>query len=76
MKKALLILGGLFFIVIGAALVVPSFVDWNQYKDQVRSAVHSLTSISMVRSLDRHDLTGLLLLGSHERKQQPGKDNP
>jgi uncharacterized protein involved in outer membrane biogenesis len=42
-KKALFIIGGLFVLLIGAALVVPSFVDWNQYKDQVRSTVHSLT---------------------------------
>lgn len=43
MKKALLIIGGFFLFVIAAALVIPSIVDWNQYKDQVRSTVHSLT---------------------------------
>ncbi len=42
-KKALLIIGGLFLFVIAAALVIPGIIDWNQYKDQVRSTVHSLT---------------------------------
>ncbi len=42
-KKALLIIGGLFLSVIAAALVIPSIIDWNQYKDQVRSTVYSLT---------------------------------
>ncbi|TVR98758.1 MAG: AsmA family protein [Rhodospirillales bacterium] len=35
LKKILIGIGGLVVLVIAAALIAPSFVDWNQYKDQI-----------------------------------------
>ena len=43
MKKFLLGLLGVVIALVAAALVVPSFLDWNQYKAEIATLVESAT---------------------------------
>lgn len=52
MKRVLLILVGLIVLVVAAALVAPSFIDWNQYKGEIAGAVERATGRTLVMSGD------------------------
>jgi uncharacterized protein involved in outer membrane biogenesis len=39
MKKIILSVVSILLIIIAAALIVPSFIDWSQYKDQIKAQV-------------------------------------
>ncbi|TVR80557.1 MAG: AsmA family protein [Rhodospirillales bacterium] len=43
MKKVLIVIGGLVLLVIAAALIAPSFVDWNQYRDRITTEAGKAT---------------------------------
>ncbi len=43
MKKALIIAGGVIAVLVVAALVIPSFLNWNQYKVQIENAIEAAT---------------------------------
>lgn len=43
MKKALIIVGGILAALVVAALVIPGFLNWNQYKTQIENAVEAAT---------------------------------
>lgn len=43
MKKALIIAGGVVAVLIAAALIVPGFLNWNEYKLQIENAVEAAT---------------------------------
>ncbi len=43
MKKVVIGLIALLVVLVAAALIAPGFVDWNQYKDQVRQAAREAT---------------------------------
>ena len=43
MKNIVLSLVSVFVLLILAALIVPSFVDWSQYKDQIKVQVEKTT---------------------------------
>jgi uncharacterized protein involved in outer membrane biogenesis len=42
-KKFLFSLGALFFVLAGAILIAPQFIDWNQYKSEISAAVRDAT---------------------------------
>jgi uncharacterized protein involved in outer membrane biogenesis len=42
-KKSLLISASVVAVVVGAAVVVPSFIDWNKYKPQIVTQLHAAT---------------------------------
>jgi uncharacterized protein involved in outer membrane biogenesis len=42
-KKALFIVVGLVILVVGAALVVPGFIDWNDYKSEIAAKAREAT---------------------------------
>jgi uncharacterized protein involved in outer membrane biogenesis len=43
LKKALIIAGGVFAALLIAALVIPGFLNWNQYKAQIENAAEAAT---------------------------------
>ena len=43
MKKALIITGAVVVALLTAVLVIPGFMDWNQYKDQIENAAEAAT---------------------------------
>ncbi|MCC3861348.1 AsmA family protein [Pseudemcibacter aquimaris] len=43
MKKVGIIAGTLLILLIGGALVVPSFIDWNQYKSEIETTASNLS---------------------------------
>lgn len=46
-KKILLGLVSVFFVLIAALLVIPSFIDWSQYKDQIRTQIEESTGYEL-----------------------------
>ena len=52
MKRVLLILVGLIVLVVAAALIAPSFIDWNQYKGEIAGPVERATGRTLVMSGD------------------------
>ena len=54
MRKFLIGIGMLVVLVIGAAIVVPSFVDWNSYKSEIQQQVRQATgrNLTIVGDLD------------------------
>ena len=52
MKKVLIILGGLLVTLTASALIIPSFVDWSQYRDQITSLARDYTGREVTISGD------------------------
>jgi|GEM_PF-1454152 len=48
LKKILLGLVSAFFVLIMACLVIPSFVDWSQYKDQIKTQIEQATGYDLM----------------------------
>ena len=48
MKKAVIGLVGLVVLLLAAALIAPSFIDWNQYKDEIAAQVKAATGREIV----------------------------
>lgn len=48
MKKALIGLVGLVVLLLAAVLIAPSFIDWNQYKDEIAAQVKAVTGREIV----------------------------
>ncbi len=47
MKKGLIYLGGLIALLLALGLIIPNFVDWNEYKAQLEDGVYSATGHSI-----------------------------
>ena len=54
MRKILIGIGVLVFLIVGAAIVVPSFIDWNRYKGEIKQQVIQATgrNLTIVGDLD------------------------
>ena len=54
MHKILIGIGVLVFLIVGAAIVVPSFIDWNRYKGEIKQQVIQATgrNLTIVGDLD------------------------
>ena len=47
MKRALIIIPAILFLLIAVALIAPSFIDWNQYKPQVQAKVKETAGLDV-----------------------------
>lgn len=54
MKKLAYATAALFVVLIGAVLVVPSFIDWNQYKTEITSQAFEATGRELIVDGDIH----------------------
>jgi uncharacterized protein involved in outer membrane biogenesis len=47
LRKLLIGSAGLIVLLIAAALIAPSFIDWTGYKDRITAAIEDATGLSL-----------------------------
>jgi uncharacterized protein involved in outer membrane biogenesis len=62
-KKLFVGFAGLVVVLVAAALIVPSFINWNEYKGEITAEVEKRTGRTLVIGGD----IGLTLLPGHEQ---------